>query len=122
MDTTTLTLPRDLMETVDEIARCDGRSPTDVVRTALEIYAERAAPRLRTNGAGPVRDEATRTEVVSAAADGRPWAERRTECYAALGIDASTLPDWIGSVDAGPDDGYDSSNHEEWLAKNWVPD
>jgi len=61
-----------LVETVDEIARHDGRSPADVVRTALEIYAERAAGRLRTNGVGPARDEATRTKVVGAADDGRP--------------------------------------------------
>lgn len=122
MDTTTLTLPRDLMETVDEIARCDGRTPADVVRTALEIYAERAAPRLRTNGAGPARHEATRPEVVGAADDGRPWAERRTEYYAALGIDASTLPDWIGSVESGPDDGYDSTNIRDWIRATWKPE
>lgn len=110
MDTTILTLPKDLMETVDEIARCDGRTPADVVRTALEIYAERAAPRLRTNGAGPARDEATRPEVVGPADESVTSAERGQRRFASLGVGESTL-----------DDGYDSTNIKDWIRKTWRP-
>ena len=29
------------------------------------------------------------------------------------------LPSWIGMVESTHDDGYDSSNYEEWLRLNW---
>lgn len=117
---TTLTLPDELAETYAEIARRDGRTVDDVVRTALEIYAERAAQRLAPadiNG-----HEAPRPAAELPADDGRPWAERRAEYYASLGVDASALPDWIGMVEFGPDDGYDSSNIRDWIRANWKPE
>lgn len=115
---TTLTLPDELAETYAEIARRDGRTLADVVRTALEVYAERAAVDLdasRVDGPEPP------PTAVGPMEDGRPWAERRGEYYASLGIDASTLPEWIGIVESGPDDGYDSSNIRDWIRATWKP-
>ena len=117
---TTLTLPDELAETYAEIARRHGRSLDDVVRTALESYAERATVRVAANGDHD--DEPPRRAEAVPADDGRPWAERRTEYYASIGIDASTLPDWVGMVEHGPDDGYDSSNIKDWIRASWTPE
>ena len=32
------------------------------------------------------------------------------------------LPSWIGMVESTHDDGFDSSNYEEWLRLNWRPE
>lgn len=55
MDTTTFILPKELAEANAEIARRDGHAPSDVIRTALEIYAERAranSPTWSSHGSG----------------------------------------------------------------------
>ena len=111
MDTTTLTLPKDLMDTVDEIARRHGRSHADVVRTAIEVYAERTAPGLDVNGVEVVRHEVARPETADAEDDGGTPAEPGEHHFASLGVGEST-----------PSDGYDSTNIKDWIRRTWRPD
>ena len=116
----TLTLPDELADTYAKIARRDGRTLDDVVMSVLKVYAERAAARSTPTD---VSEHQTPRPVADLPEDdGRPWSERRAEYYASIGIDASTLPDWIGSVESGPDDGYDSSNIRDWIRATWKPE
>lgn len=103
---TTLTLPDELAETYAEIARRRGTTPTELMRDALEEFAEQSLA--EANGVkapAPSWGGSTETnpEEVAPADGGRR--------FASLGAGESTV-----------DDGYDSTNIKDWIRKTWRPD
>lgn len=111
MGTMTLTLPKALRETLNGLARRDGRSQADVVLTALEIYAERASaePRVAGSEEAPLP---SRNGIIDASEnDPAHAADVRGRRFATLGVGESTI-----------DDGYDSTNIEDWIRKTCNPD
>jgi len=127
MDTKTLTpaalltievdLPKTLISALAEIARRDGRSQDDVMRTALEVYAERVAAKREVSvvaGLHEAREPLATTRPPQSGmvdtSDDESVAKHGARRFASLGVGESA------------DDGFDSTNHEEWLKKNWRPD
>ena len=113
MATTTLTLPTELMETLDATARRRGMTPAELVRDALAAYV---VDTTTTAEPGPHSDEASTPPswLDSARATGIDTADELTDDgtrFASLGAGESTV-----------DDGYDSTNIKDWIRKTWSPD
>lgn len=114
--TITVDLPKTLIAALAEIARRDGRSQDDVMRTAIEVYAERVTAKREASVVADL-DEARESAVTTPpsrrgmadTSDDESMPKNEAKRFASLGVGESA------------DDGFDSTNHEEWLKKHWRP-
>lgn len=121
MDTTTMNLPTDLVETLDATARRRGTTPAELMRDALAAYEGHSDVEPEGHGGG----NPALTSRFSAArlpeTEREPVQEGNDRRFASLGVGESRLPSWFGIAEA-PDDGYDSSNIKDWIRKTWNPE
>jgi predicted transcriptional regulator len=98
MEKTTVYLSKDAMARLQQLAERRGQPADALIRQAVdELLATAEDERLLPRSLG----------IANGALDDG---------------EEQPLPSWIGMVESGPDDGYDSTNYEEWLAKHWHPE